>query len=109
LAAGSAVIFAGTAQLLSVSALETSIVHLLAIAAGIFLVLGLWTPIAGLLLAILQLWAFSSLPCDLWTRILLATLGAGLALLGPGAFSIDARLFGWRRIDFGQKRQNPSD
>jgi hypothetical protein len=22
-----------------------------------------------------------------------------LALLGPGAWSIDARLFGWRRID----------
>jgi uncharacterized membrane protein YphA (DoxX/SURF4 family) len=104
LAAGSTVIFAGATQLLSASALETSIVHLLAIAAGIFLVLGLWTPIAGLLLAILQMWAFSSLRCDLWTRILLATLGAGLALLGPGAFSIDARLFGWKRIDFGQKR-----
>ena len=28
----------------------------------------------------------------------LATLGAALALMGPGAWSVDARLSGWRRI-----------
>jgi len=31
--------------------------------------------------------------------IMLATIGASLALLGPGAWSIDARLYGRRRID----------
>jgi len=30
---------------------------------------------------------------------LTATLSVGLALLGPGVWSADARLFGWRRID----------
>jgi hypothetical protein len=31
--------------------------------------------------------------------MLLGTLGAALALLGPGGCSVDARLFGWKRID----------
>jgi hypothetical protein len=30
---------------------------------------------------------------------LLAGLGAALALLGPGAWSVDARLYGWKRIE----------
>jgi putative oxidoreductase len=31
--------------------------------------------------------------------ILLSSMGAALALLGPGAWSVDARLFGWKRIN----------
>jgi len=31
--------------------------------------------------------------------VLLAVIGIALALVGPGALSIDARLFGWKRID----------
>jgi uncharacterized membrane protein YphA (DoxX/SURF4 family) len=33
------------------------------------------------------------------THIVLAILGLSLALLGPGAWSIDARIFGRKRID----------
>ena len=29
---------------------------------------------------------------------MLGTLGVALALLGPGGWSVDARLFGWKRI-----------
>jgi hypothetical protein len=36
---------------------------------------------------------------DRTTTILLATIGVALAWLGPGVWSIDARLFGWKRID----------
>jgi len=41
---------------------------------------------------------------DLWADVLLPTLGASLALLGPGAWSADARLFGWKRIDVRDRK-----
>ena len=67
-------------------------------AVGLFLAAGLWTPIAGGLAAIIGLWGAFWRSGDLWSHILLAILGAGLAMLGPGAWSIDAHLFGRKRI-----------
>jgi uncharacterized membrane protein YphA (DoxX/SURF4 family) len=80
------------------------IVDMLALAAGILLVLGLWTPIAGTLVALIALEKIISQAGDLWGNILLGTLGAGLALLGPGAWSVDARLFGWKLIDVRNRK-----
>jgi putative oxidoreductase len=72
--------------------------------AGILLLIGLWTPVAGTLAAIVKVWiAFSrflSHSGDPWNPIVQAVLGAVLAMVGPGAWSIDARLFGRKRIDF---------
>jgi putative oxidoreductase len=65
---------------------------------------GLWTPIAGMLAAVLQLWSAHSGAGDLWFHILLGTLGVALALLGPGTWSVDARLFGWKRIDIRDRK-----
>jgi putative oxidoreductase len=59
---------------------------------------GLWTPIAGGAAAIIGLWAAFWRSGDPWSHILLAILGAGLAMLGPGAWSVDAHLFGRKRI-----------
>ena len=73
--------------------------------AAMLLLAGLWTPIAGALVAMIALWtAFFSHSPDPWTFILLGTFGVALALLGPGAWSVDARLFGWKRIDIGDRR-----
>lgn len=71
----------------------------LAIVAGSLLLAGLWTPIAGALVAAIGLWFAFMLAEDPLASVLLAAIGAALALVGPGAWSIDARLFGWKRID----------
>jgi hypothetical protein len=63
---------------------------------------GLWTPVMGALIAIDELWiAFSlnsSQPDDRLIHIFLAVLTFGVAMLDPGAWSIDARLFGRKRF-----------
>jgi putative oxidoreductase len=71
-------------------------------AGGIFLLAGLWTPVMGALIALDELWIafslYSSQPDSHWIHIFLAVLTAGVAMLGPGAWSIDARLFGRKRF-----------
>jgi putative oxidoreductase len=41
---------------------------------------------------------------DTWTHIFLAMLAVSVAMLGPGAWSIDARLFGRKRFDIDRTR-----
>ena len=84
--------------------IHLTVMYVLATLAGTLLLAGLWTPISGLLVAVLELWSSFSQPGDPLTKILLGTLGVGLALLGPGAWSADARLFGWKRIDIAGSR-----
>jgi putative oxidoreductase len=79
------------------------ILQIIGVVAGILLLAGLWTPVAGALVAIVKVWiAFSrifSASGDPWIGFIQAVLGAVLAMVGPGAWSIDARLFGRKRID----------
>jgi putative oxidoreductase len=86
------------------TSIGAAILHLLGAGAGILLLAGLWTPIAGVLVAILALWQAFSHPGNPWSCIMLGTLGAALALLGPGGWSVDARLFGWKRIDIRDRK-----
>ena len=82
-------------------------VDLISGVAGLLLLIGLWTPIAGALVGIIEFltaYVFPSNPSDLRSYVLLGTLGLALALLGPGAYSIDARLFGWKRIDIPDRK-----
>jgi uncharacterized membrane protein YphA (DoxX/SURF4 family) len=72
--------------------------------AGLFLLAGLWTPIAGTLVAVVEVWKIFLHVGDPWIYILLATLGGALVLLGPGAWSVDARLFGWKRLEIRPRK-----
>lgn len=70
----------------------------IAAVAGILLLAGLWTPIAGVVVAIMELWLAIVAKSDPSIHLLLAVLGGGLAMLGPGAWSVDSRLFGRKRL-----------
>ena len=81
----------------------SAVLHLLTAGIGILLLIGLWTPVAGALTALDAAWLAFSSPGDVRFYILLAALAAALTLLGPGAWSVDARLFGWKRIEIRDK------
>jgi putative oxidoreductase len=73
--------------------------QIIACCPGILLLLGLWTPVAGTLVATAEIWAIVAGTTEPRLSAILATLGASLAMIGPGAWSVDARLFGRKRID----------
>jgi putative oxidoreductase len=76
--------------------------HVLSIAGAVFLAVGLWTPVAGALVALDQVSIAALLyprePAQSWIHLFLAVLSISIAMLGPGAWSIDARLFGRKRF-----------
>jgi uncharacterized membrane protein YphA (DoxX/SURF4 family) len=107
LLAGMAMVVQAVSALLAGPPLGAVLFQSLSIGLGILLLAGLWTPVAGTLVAAEALWnVFSS--GQPWCWIMLATIGAALALIGPGAWSIDARLFGWRRLEIRDRKSQDS-
>jgi uncharacterized membrane protein YphA (DoxX/SURF4 family) len=87
--------------------LRIVVLEIFGVGAGLFFVVGLWTPAVGALAVVVKLWIASSRyfshSSNPWFPIVHALLGAILAMVGPGAWSIDARLFGRKRIDVPER------
>ena len=62
--------------------------------AGILLIAGFWTPVAGVVAGCVEAWVALSSPAHIWNPAVLAVLGVTLALIGPGEWSLDARIYG---------------
>lgn len=65
---------------------------------GLFILAGLWTPVMGALVAAVEVWLLVADKSDIGMSLMLAVFGGTLAMIGPGAWSMDARLFGRKHI-----------
>jgi putative oxidoreductase len=99
---GAVLLYCGITHLGKASQFVPITPHLIGAGVGILLLLGLWTPAGGLLVTIVELWIVWSRVGDPLVPLMLAILGASLAIIGPGACSVYARLFGRKRIELGR-------
>jgi hypothetical protein len=86
--------------------LQTALVPAALAGSGLLLIAGLWTPLAGTAVAGLEISQALTSANDPLICLMTGTVGAALALLGPGRLSVDARLFGWKRIQAPAARQS---
>ena len=79
--------------------LQTTLIPASLVGAGLLLIAGLWTPLAGTAVAGVEISQALTSAQDPLVCLMTGTVGAALALLGPGRLSVDAQLFGWKRIE----------
>jgi putative oxidoreductase len=97
LVTGILLLFHGIVPLSQLSAAGPLMPQIAGAVVGLFLLVGLWTPLAGALVVVIEGWiALTGAGNEL--SFIVAVLGGTLALIGPGAWSIDARLFGRKHI-----------
>ena len=97
--AGGSLIINGVEELRSGQMPHSALFGLFAIADGALLLAGLWTPIGGFLVIAISMFEILVQHHNPYPGILLGGIGGALALVGPGALSVDAWLFGLKRID----------
>jgi putative oxidoreductase len=98
LAAGCSLIVERISMMLSIPPSPLLEINAALICMGICICLGFWTPVMSGLEAVAELLMTVSDPERYESHILLAVLAISLAMLGPGAWSIDALIFGRKRI-----------
>jgi putative oxidoreductase len=93
------VVIQGIDRLLTAPVWTEGILEVMAACFAVLLLVGFWTPVSGVLMAVAELCLVLSHVSDPRMHIQLGALGAALAMLGPGAWSVDAHLFGRKRIE----------
>ena len=86
-------------QLWSTPPLAATLTSLSLAGSGLLLLSGLWTPLAGTVVALIEISQILTIDGDPLVCLLVGTLAGALAMLGPGRWSADARLFGWKRVE----------
>jgi uncharacterized membrane protein YphA (DoxX/SURF4 family) len=91
-------LYFGASHLLETARSVPSLPYLIAAVAAVLLLLGLWTPLAGITIALVEIWIFFASSGNSLTAITLASLGLTVAMIGPGIWSIDAKLYGRKHL-----------
>jgi len=91
-------VYCGVSHLVENARLAPSLPYLVAAVAGILLLIGLWTPLAGITIATVEVWIALAWSGNSLIAIVLAGLGATVAMIGPGMWSIDAKLYGRKHL-----------
>jgi uncharacterized membrane protein YphA (DoxX/SURF4 family) len=99
LVTGILLIYDGVVALRTGPDLQTTILQSVVAGVGTLLILGLWTPVAGTLVMLIEVSFLLLGTTHAQSNILLGALGAALAVLGPGNRSIDALRYGRKRFD----------
>lgn len=99
LVVGCLLIHDGIVALMGPPERESIALQIIAAIAAIFLLIGLWTPLACTLVTLTELGIVLRGTDQLRSVILLAAIAIAITILGPGAQSIDAILFGRKRLD----------
>lgn len=97
--AGSILLYQGIHQTLESPPGLSTIPAIVGAAAGLFLLVGLWTPVAGIVASVMQVWVILTGMNEPLIALISGILGATIAMIGPGAWSIDARIFGRKHIE----------
>ena len=74
------------------------VLQIVGAAAGLLMLSGLWTPVAGVLACAVEMWLAFAQTGTQHPAILLAGLAISLAMIGPGAWSVDAQIYGRKQI-----------
>lgn len=83
--------------------LYVALMQIGAAAAGLLLLVGLWTPLSGTVVAFFELCMVFLGPSNLSVALILAVLAGTIAMIGPGAWSVDAQLFGRKHIEISKR------
>jgi putative oxidoreductase len=98
LAVGGMLLTNGVAWLAAGAQRDAAAPVIVGVAAALLMLIGLWTPVGSVLAVISQSWTLLVGGVMPQTAILLLSISVAVAMLGPGAWSIDSLLFGRQRL-----------